>query len=60
MRVRLLERYARSSELQDVNLEAMGEQTAGASPVYIKEPLRKAALLAAVVAAGVAVTPPTW
>ena len=42
--------------MRDVDLEGIVERTAGASPAYIKELLRKAAVLAAVEGAGVAVT----
>jgi cell division protease FtsH len=40
-------RYARGLELQEVDLEAMVARTEGATPAYIKELLRKAAVLAA-------------
>jgi ATP-dependent 26S proteasome regulatory subunit len=46
-RRRLLELYARGLELAGVDLAALAERTEGASPAYIKELLRKAALLAA-------------
>ena len=46
-RRRLLELYARGLELRDVELEAIVGKTKGASPAFVKELLRKAALLAA-------------
>jgi hypothetical protein len=46
-RHRLLQLYARGLELQDVDLEAIVTRTEGATPAYIKELLRKAAVLAA-------------
>jgi ATP-dependent 26S proteasome regulatory subunit len=46
-RRRLLELYGRGLELRDVDLDAIVERTKGASPAFIKELLRKAALLAA-------------
>lgn len=45
-RRRLLELYARGLELRDANLDALVERTEGVSPAYIKELLRKSALLA--------------
>jgi len=47
-RQRLLELYARGLKLDGVRLESYVERTAGASPAYIKEMLRRAALLAAI------------
>jgi len=47
-RRRLLELYARGLKLDGVALERYVERTAGASPAYIKEMLRRAALLAAI------------
>jgi hypothetical protein len=47
-RRRLLELYARGLKLDGVDLGAYVERTAGASPAYIKEMLRRAALLAAI------------
>ncbi len=55
-RHRLLELYARGLELRDVDLEAIVTRTEGASPAYIRELLRKAAVLAATDGAGVVVT----
>jgi ATP-dependent 26S proteasome regulatory subunit len=55
-RRRLLELYARGLELQDMDLGAIAEHTEGVSPAYIKELLRKAALLAAIEGADVVVT----
>ncbi|MGH2531285.1 MAG: AAA family ATPase [Thermomicrobiales bacterium] len=46
-RRRLLELYARGLEIRDVDFDRMVKQTEGASPAYIKELLRKAAVLAA-------------
>jgi DNA polymerase III delta prime subunit len=46
-RERLLELYARGLQLRDVDLGKVAEQIAGVTPAYIKELLRKAALLAA-------------
>jgi AAA+ superfamily predicted ATPase len=45
-RRRLFELYARGLELHGVDLEALIAHTDGASPAYIKELLRKAAVLA--------------
>jgi cell division protease FtsH len=50
-RKRLLELYARGLRLDGVDLDAYVERTAGASPAYIKEMLRRAALLAAIAGA---------
>jgi hypothetical protein len=47
-RRRLLELYARGLELEDVDLAAFVEPTEGASPAYIKELLRRAALIATI------------
>lgn len=55
-RRRLLELYARGLTLQDVDLDAVAERIEGATPAYIKELLRKAAVLAAAESAGVVVT----
>lgn len=55
-RRRLLELYARGLELRDVDLEAVVARTEGASPAYIKELLRKAAVLAAAEGGGAVVT----
>ncbi len=55
-RRRLLELYARGLELRDVDLPAIVARTEGATPAYIKELLRKAAVLAAAEGAGPAVT----
>ncbi|MDP9372565.1 MAG: AAA family ATPase [Chloroflexota bacterium] len=54
-RRRLLELYARGLELRDVDLGALVERSEGASPAYIKELLRKAAVLAAAEGAGATV-----
>jgi ATP-dependent 26S proteasome regulatory subunit len=47
-RRQLLELYARGLRLDGVELEPYVERTAGASPAYIKEMLRRSALLAAI------------
>lgn len=47
-RARLLELYARGLTLEGVEFARYVERTDGASPAYIKELLRKAALLAAI------------
>jgi hypothetical protein len=47
-RRRLLALYARGLELRAVDLDAIVARTEGATPAYIKELLRKAAVLAAV------------
>ena len=47
-RKRLLQLYARGLTLAGVDLDAYVERTSGASPAYIKEMLRRAALLAAI------------
>lgn len=47
-RRRLLELYARGLALEDIDLDSYVERTAGASPAYIKEMLRRAALLGAI------------
>jgi hypothetical protein len=47
-RARLLELYARGLTLEGVDFARYVEKTDGASPAYIKELLRKAALLAAI------------
>jgi hypothetical protein len=46
-RRRLFALYARGLELRDVDLDALVARTEGVSPAYVKELLRKAALLAA-------------
>jgi hypothetical protein len=46
-RRRLLQLYARGLELREVDLDAIVARTEGASPAYVKELLRKAAVLAA-------------
>lgn len=46
-RLRLMELYARGLDLQDVHLAEIAERIAGATPAYIKELLRKAAVVAA-------------
>ncbi len=46
-RRRLLELYGRGLTLRDVDLDAVAAETEGASPAYVKELLRRAALLAA-------------
>ena len=51
-RRRLLELYARGLQLDAVDFGRYVERTEGASPAYIKELLRKAALLAALEAKG--------
>ena len=51
-RRRLLDLYARGLTLREVDLDALVTRTAGASPAYIKELLRKAAVLAAGSSAG--------
>lgn len=45
-RRRLLEHYARGLELVDVDSDRVVSRTEGASPAYIKEVLRRAAVLA--------------
>ena len=47
-RLRLLELYARGLDLDGVRLEDYVELTEGASPAYIKELLRRAALIATI------------
>ena len=47
-RFRLLQLYAQGLELQDVDLRTIAERSEGASPAFIKELLRKSALLAAI------------
>jgi DNA polymerase III delta prime subunit len=46
-RRRLLGLYARDLQLQDVDLDGIAERIDGATPAYIKELLRKAAVLSA-------------
>jgi hypothetical protein len=55
-RVRLLELYARGLSLEDVDLVSVADAIDGASPAYIKELLRRAAVLAATGGAVHAVT----
>ena len=55
-RRRLLELYARGLQLRDVDLGAVVARTEGAAPAYIKELLRKAAVLVAAEGAGMVVT----
>ena len=55
-RRRLLELYARGLQLRDVDLGAVVARTEGTTPAYIKELLRKAAVLAAAEGAGMVVT----
>jgi ATP-dependent 26S proteasome regulatory subunit len=50
-RRRLLQLYARGLRLDGVDLDGYIERTDGASPAYIKEMLRRAALLAAIAGA---------
>jgi len=47
-RRRLLARYARGLDLEGVRLDDYVESTEGASPAYIKELLRRAALIASI------------
>ena len=47
-RRRILELYARGLELDGVDLDSFVEPTEGASPAYIKELLRRAALIATI------------
>jgi ATP-dependent 26S proteasome regulatory subunit len=46
-RLRILQLYSSGVDIRDVDLESIAERTAGASPAYLKELLRKATLLAA-------------
>lgn len=55
-RQRLLDLYSRGLELRDVDLDQIVERTEGASPAYIKELLRRAAVMAAIEGMGVEVT----
>lgn len=55
-RIRLFDRYARGLALRDVDPADLVARTDGATPAYIKELLRKAALLAAVAGHGGVVT----
>lgn len=55
-RRRLLDLYAQGLELRDADLDGVVAQTEGASPAYIKELLRRAALLAVTDGAGTVVT----
>lgn len=51
-RRRLLSLYARGLRLDDVDIDALVERTEGATPAYIKELMRRAALQAAEAGAG--------
>jgi hypothetical protein len=51
-RRRLLHLYARGLELRDVDFDAIVARTEGATPAYIKELLRKAAVVAAAESSG--------
>jgi len=55
-RRRLIDLYARGLVLDDVNVDALVVRTAGASPAYIKELLRKSALAAVQRGGGTTVT----
>jgi hypothetical protein len=55
-RRRLLERYARGLQLENVDLDAIAERIGGATPAYIKELLRKAAVIAAASDSGTLIT----
>jgi hypothetical protein len=55
-RLRLLELYARGLTLEGVDLDRVAVRIEGATPAYIKELLRKAALLAAAEGSGTTVT----
>ncbi len=55
-RRQLLDLYARGLELRDVDLDAIVARIEGATPAYIKELLRKAAVLAAMEGTGMVVT----
>jgi hypothetical protein len=55
-RRRLLELYTRGLQLREVDLGAVAARTDGATPAYIKELLRKAAVLGAAEGARVVVT----
>jgi DNA polymerase III delta prime subunit len=55
-RLRLLDLYAHGLTLEDVNLESIADQIEGATPAYIKELLRKAAVIAAIEGDGTTVT----
>ncbi len=55
-RQRLLELYARGLELRNVDLGKVAEQIEGVTPAYVKELLRRAALLAAEDGVGTVVT----
>ena len=52
-RARLLELYARGLTLEGVDFARYVDKTDGASPAYVKELLRKAALLAAIAGSNV-------
>lgn len=47
-RRRLLDLYARGLVLEDISLDVIAQQIDGATPAYIKELLRKAAVIAAI------------
>jgi len=55
-RRRLLELYARGLEVRDIDVDALAARTEGATPAYVKELLRKAAVLAAMEGAELVVT----
>jgi ATP-dependent 26S proteasome regulatory subunit len=55
-RRRLLELYARGLQLEGVDLDAIAERIDGATPAYVKELLRKAAVLAATEGGSMVVT----
>jgi DNA polymerase III delta prime subunit len=55
-RRRLFELYGRGLELRGLDLDGLVERTEGVSPAYVKELLRKAALLAAAAGQGAVVT----
>jgi AAA+ superfamily predicted ATPase len=55
-RLRLLQLYARGLDLTGIDLTAVAEQIEGATPAYIKELLRKAAIFAAIDGAGTTVS----
>jgi DNA polymerase III delta prime subunit len=52
----LLDLYARGLDLVDVDLDMLAERIAGATPAYVKELLRKAAVIAAIDGNGTTVT----
>jgi DNA polymerase III delta prime subunit len=55
-RRRLLELYAHGLQLPGVDLDSIADRIDGATPAYVKELLRKAAVLAAAEGAGLVVT----